>query len=87
VLDCSDGARRFVTKSLVCVPLLDSKGRALAVLQVVNRVDGGVFTSADRDVLMTLSCSAGGVLQKLQLHRVSVRRRSVSPCTFGCAPR
>jgi HD-GYP domain-containing protein (c-di-GMP phosphodiesterase class II) len=52
----------YFTRNLLCVPLKDSAGEVLGVIQVINRRDG-TFTAEDLDLL---SCVAGAVAIALE---------------------
>jgi diguanylate cyclase (GGDEF)-like protein len=47
-----DTQTHFQTRSILCAPLI-SRGRTIGVVQVINR-QGGKFTQADLDLLLTL---------------------------------
>lgn len=50
----ADRSTGFVTRSVVCAPLVTANG-PIGALQVVNKRDGGLFDAADRDVLRLLA--------------------------------
>ncbi|MFH0911948.1 MAG: HD domain-containing phosphohydrolase [Planctomycetota bacterium] len=45
----------YRTKSVLCVPLRNNKGKILGALEVLNKKDEGVFTGEDADFLTTLA--------------------------------
>lgn len=53
----------FITKSILCVPLVFS-GRDLGVLEVINKSDGSGFTEHDKDVLTALAEHASAAIYK-----------------------
>ncbi len=44
----------FRTKSVLCTPLINN-GQTIGVIQVLNRLDDGLFTNRDRDILRLLA--------------------------------
>jgi hypothetical protein len=72
----------FHTNNLLCVPIHDSDGAVVAVLQAVNRLsDSGVhtgFTPRDISVLNAMGDSIGVAIRKAQMHhRVLKEKRNV----------
>jgi signal transduction histidine kinase/ActR/RegA family two-component response regulator len=57
----------FETKSIVCVPL-KAKKKLIGVLQVVNRVDGDVFTSEDAVLLRIFANQAAMAIENARLY-------------------
>jgi len=47
-----DSKTQFQTRSILCAPLI-SRGRTIGVVEIINR-QGGRFTQADLDILLTL---------------------------------
>ncbi|MFW6133640.1 MAG: PP2C family protein-serine/threonine phosphatase [Planctomycetota bacterium] len=61
-----DRATGFATRSILSLPLTDQEGRAVGVLQALNR-RGGPFTSDDESLGETLAAQAGVSLQRARL--------------------
>ena len=53
----------YRTRSMLCVPILDSKNRVFAVTQLLNKKGGGPFDTADEQQLREFSSSIGVVLE------------------------
>jgi diguanylate cyclase (GGDEF)-like protein len=49
-----DNISKYVTKSIICVPL-KSKGRVLGVVELINKGDSGLFKEEDLNLLTTLA--------------------------------
>ncbi len=49
-----DDASRFITKSVICVPLI-SKGKILGVIELINKVEEGQFKYEDLIILRTIA--------------------------------
>ena len=49
-----DDISKYVTKSIICVPL-KSKGRVLGVVELINKGDSGLFQEEDLNLLTTLA--------------------------------
>jgi PAS domain S-box-containing protein len=60
-------------RSILCVPLL-SRGRAMGVLQLVNKQDGSLFGESDLQLLSTFAGQAGIALENARLHDETNRR-------------
>lgn len=63
----------FVTRSVVCMPLR-AKGRALGVLEVINRRDGRPFSGEDAELLMMFAHQAAVVLDNARLQAEALER-------------
>lgn len=50
----ADRASRFTTRSIICVPLV-TRGKCLGVIELVNKVEEGVFGEEDLLILTTLA--------------------------------
>lgn len=59
----TDEATGFRTRSVLCLPVCDGGGRVIAVIQVLNKGDRGVFDSVDQQKLEGLVPPIGAVLQ------------------------
>lgn len=60
-------------RSILCVPLL-AQGQAIGVAYVDNRLQAGIFTQADLDLLAAIAASAAGALENARLHRIAVEQ-------------
>jgi putative ABC transport system ATP-binding protein len=58
-----DRATGFVTRSILCVPLLDAKREVFAVAQLLNREDGQPFDDDDEKRFAGFADSVGVILQ------------------------
>jgi signal transduction histidine kinase len=58
----------FVTRSLVCVPML-VKGRAVGVMQLLNKRNSEAFSEQDVQLLSTLASQAGIAIENARLYR------------------
>ena len=56
----------YTTKTLLCVPLNDAEGGLVAVIQFLNKLDGGVFGAGDEDSVRALNSILGPILGKLE---------------------
>jgi adenylate cyclase len=65
-----DRQTNFRTRSVLCLPLLDARGRVFAVTQLLNRRDGEPFDERDERRFAEFATSLGGLLESL----VSLRR-------------
>ena len=59
----------FTTKSILTVPLLNTRGDVLGVCQVLNRRDGEPFDKEDERLLRALAGMAGTAIETLQIAR------------------
>jgi signal transduction histidine kinase len=62
-----DTAVGFNTSAILGVPMHDGVGRAIGVLEAINKIDGGEFGQDDIAVLATLADLAGAAIAKAQL--------------------
>lgn len=67
-----DSVSRFVTRSMMCVPLVFQE-KVLGTIQVLNRQDGGFFNHGDLKILQTLAVQAGIAIQNARLHERATR--------------
>lgn len=68
---------RFKTKSFVCIPL-KVKGAVIGVLNLSDKVNGGVFTEDDLDLLTTVARHACVVLERTEFCEKAERLEEVS---------
>jgi multidrug efflux pump subunit AcrA (membrane-fusion protein) len=57
----------FVTRSMLCEPLIDSSGRRIGVVQVLNKKGGGAFTEWDGELLDAMRAEAAIALENARL--------------------
>lgn len=70
--DSFDRQAGYRTASMLVVPMLDTEGQVLGVLQLINRRDGGlgqagVFSPADQDLAQSLAGQAAVAVKNAQL--------------------
>ncbi len=58
----------YLTKSILCMPLLNRKGDLTGVYQVLNKLDFDRFTSRDEQMLAALSGSAAVAVENAKLY-------------------
>ncbi len=58
----------YVTRNILCMPLLNKKGDLIGVYQVLNKLEHPHFTSADEDLLAALSGSAAVAIENARLY-------------------
>ena len=60
-------------RSILCVPL-QIKGHTLGVIYVDNRLQAGLFTNADLDLLTSIASSAAVAIENARLYAVAVEK-------------
>src|SRR5690606_13067889 len=60
-----DRQLEFHTQNLLCVPLLDRKGKVFGAFELINKQDGN-FTAADETGLIEVAVHAAAVLESSQ---------------------
>jgi serine phosphatase RsbU (regulator of sigma subunit) len=60
-------------RSILCVPLLQ-KGRTIGVLYVDNRLQAGIFTHEDLDLLNAIASSAATAIENARLYQLAVEK-------------
>jgi len=63
-----DQTTGFVTKSIICVPLIAHR-QILGVLEVINKLDGGEFTEQDLDTLVCVASTAAITIENNRLQK------------------
>lgn len=64
----------FTTKSILCVPVQGfNQTRPIAVVQVINKVNGDSFTRSEEDALLAVCCELHGMLQDKTIEMVQLR--------------
>ncbi|MCA9064531.1 MAG: sigma-54-dependent Fis family transcriptional regulator [Planctomycetaceae bacterium] len=66
----------YRTKTLICVPLSDGRGRTIGAFQAINRNDGRPFSDEDVECLRQLGVQAAVALRHVQERDVLNRSRS-----------
>jgi phosphoserine phosphatase RsbU/P len=65
----------YHTKSLLCVPIRHSSGYIVGVIQLLNKLDTGKFTTEDEDFLLKLSGHMAMALENARLHRDALEKQ------------
>ncbi len=52
----------FITREVLCVPIVSPDGRIHGVIQVINKLSGGMFTDGDMDKLQLLAKEAAKLI-------------------------
>ena len=63
-----DDATGFVTRSLVCVPLMVNR-RIIGVIEVLNKRDGSDFTEHDLEAVVSVAATAAMAIENTRLHQ------------------
>jgi len=58
----------YVTRNILCMPLLNKKGELIGVYQVLNKLDHPHFTKEDEELLAALSGSAAVAIENARLY-------------------
>ncbi len=67
----------FRTRNLICVPMRDSDGKTIGVLQALNRRNGLCFTDDDLPLFSSLSDHAAIAIEKARLHREALEMQKL----------
>ncbi len=67
-----DERSEFTTQSIIAVPL-NSRGRSIGVLEVINRKDARPFDAEDSDLLLTFASQAGITIENARLFTTTDR--------------
>lgn len=62
-----DKSSGFRTRSILSTPIIDQNDRLVGVVQVLNKVDGGVFTSEDEQFLDAICVHLAIALQRAEM--------------------
>jgi len=65
----------YRTCSILCLPMLSSKGKLVGVIQVLNKKGGGVFDERDESLLAALAAHAAVALERAQLTEAYVEKQ------------
>ncbi len=63
-----DRATGYTTRSVLCVPMKNVKGRILGVIQILNRAGGKAFGPEDEEMLSALGSHVAVFIENAQLH-------------------
>jgi GAF domain-containing protein len=70
----SDLATGFETQSILCVPLI-CRGRPIGALEVLNKLDGTSFNSADLELLFNFAVQAAVAVENAELYESEETQR------------
>ncbi|SEK74356.1 Nif-specific regulatory protein [Stigmatella aurantiaca] len=73
----------YRTSSLLAVPLQDAQGSVYGVLQVLNRLGGGPFTSEDTERLVAIASQVSTALQTTSLYQELKRAKEQPQAPVG----
>jgi phosphoserine phosphatase RsbU/P len=62
-----DRASGYKTKSMLAVPL-DSRGRVIGVVELINKKDGGGFTERDQEIASAFAAQAAVAIENARLY-------------------
>jgi sigma-B regulation protein RsbU (phosphoserine phosphatase) len=68
-----DARTGYSTRSLLCLPIRNKRGKIIAALQLLNK-QGGAFTAEDVDFLLAISDHMALALENAQLHRALLEK-------------
>ena len=71
-----DAETGFVTRSILCAPLSTARG-AIGALEVINRRDGGLFDTADAEILRVIAAPAALAIGNAQLAHGLVEQQRI----------
>ncbi len=66
----------YLTRCILCVPL-KIKDRVIGVSQVINKLDGSIFTGEDRETLSLMCANAAVAVENARLHEKILRNRQI----------
>jgi serine phosphatase RsbU (regulator of sigma subunit)/pSer/pThr/pTyr-binding forkhead associated (FHA) protein len=72
----SESIADFRIRSMMCVPLIDSNGRALGVIQIDTLDQRSRFQQDDLDVLAAVAMQAAFAVENAQLHESVVKQKA-----------
>ncbi len=75
--DSSQSIADFRIRSMMCAPLVDSKGRALGAIQIDTLDQRSRFQSEDLEVLASVAGQAAFALENAQLHEAALRQQAL----------
>ncbi|MEE9603236.1 MAG: SpoIIE family protein phosphatase [Thermoguttaceae bacterium] len=75
--DMAESIVDFQIRSMMCAPLINSKGQALGVIQIDTLDQRSRFSREDLDVLASVACQAAFSVENAQLHEMAVREQAL----------
>ena len=72
-----DKQTNYRTKSILCMPMLNTAGALVGGVQVLNKNDGSTFDDKDESLLEALSVQAGVAIQRAQLLEAFVEKQRI----------
>lgn len=72
--DTSQSIADFRIRSMMCVPLVDSEGRALGIIQIDTLDQRTPFKPDDLEVLASVASQAAVAVENAQLHETALRK-------------
>lgn len=72
--DTSQSIADFRIRSMMCVPLMDSAGVALGVIQIDTLDQQAPFQQADLDLLVSVASQAAFAVENAQLHEIALKK-------------
>jgi phosphoserine phosphatase len=66
----TDRRTGYRTRCSLTLPLIDHEGDLVGVMQLLNRLDGGVFDAADERLALALAAQCAVALQRARLHEL-----------------
>jgi serine phosphatase RsbU (regulator of sigma subunit) len=75
--EMSQSIADFRIRSMMCVPLIDSEGKAYGALQIDTLDQRQRFTKEDLELLVSAASQAGVAIQNAQLHEQALRQREL----------
>ena len=76
--DMAESIVDFQIRSMMCVPLIDSGGDALGVIQIDTLDQRKRFKREDLDVLASVACQAAFAVENAKLHETALRERALA---------
>lgn len=71
-----DESLKHQTKTYLCVPLVVNE-TVIGTAQLINRLDGGVFSIEDQDLFIGFARQAAIAIQNARLHRVLMKQQAM----------
>lgn len=75
--DMAESIVDFHIRSMMCVPLIDSGGNALGVIQIDTLDQGSRFNRDDLDVLASVACLLAIAVENAELHEMAMREAAL----------
>ncbi|NCO36035.1 MAG: hypothetical protein AUJ92_17550 [Armatimonadetes bacterium CG2_30_59_28] len=72
-----DKSTGFRTKAILCVPMITNRNKLIGVIQVLNKGDGGVFTTEDELLLAALASHAAVALERAKLVEDHIQKQRI----------